>query len=200
MTRYIAFIFSVGCLILTLSGCAAAPQSASGSSPDYAATKKMVIDMLKSDEGKQALKDTLSSDDFKKEIVIDNNLVKQTIIDTMTSSQGKAFWSQLISDPSFSTKLAKAMQAENKTLLQQLMKDPKYQESMMAILKSPNMETNYLDLMKTKPFRDQMQKTIIETVQNPLFATQLEKALANVVKAEIQNESKSSSGGSSSSK
>lgn len=198
MIRKLVIIGTFGILLLFSSSCAA-PQASSGSSPDYTSTKKMVVDMLKSDEGKQALLDTLSTDAFKKELVINNNLVKQTIVETMTSNQGKAFWTSLVQDPSFSTKLAKAMESENKTLLQQLMKDPTYQNSMMDILKSPDMQKVYLDLMKTPPFRQQMQKTLVETMQNPLFATQLEDALKNVVKAEIQKTANQSQGGGSSS-
>lgn len=186
MKRYIAFLITTGFLLLNTFACAAQPQQTSGSSPDYSSIKKMVVDMLKTDEGKQALKDTLQSEEFKKDLILDNSTVKQTIIDTMTSDKSKAFWTTLVEDPAFSAKLAKAMESENKTMLQQLMKDPTYQGSMMSILKSPEMEQNYLDLMETKPFRQQMQKTLIETMQSPLFATQLEDALKKVVQNEMQ--------------
>jgi spore germination protein D len=66
---------------------------------------------------------------------------------------------------------------------------------MMDILRSPEMEKDYLNLMKTKPFREQMQQAMIETMQSPLFTTQLEKVLAKVVKAEIQKEDQTSSKG-----
>ncbi len=197
--RYMGFLFGITFLLLNFTACAAQPQVSSGANPDYTSIKKMVVDMLKTDEGKQALKDTLTSEEFKKELVIDNSVVKQAIVDTMTSSQGKAFWTSLVEDPKFSTKLAKTMESENKTILQQLMKDPTYQSSMMSILKTPSMEQNYLDLMKTKPFREQMQKAIIETMQSPLFTTQLEDTLKKVVQSEMQkgtqSKSSSSSGG-----
>lgn len=193
MTRYFAVIITTGFLLLNTFACAAQPQQTSGSNPDYSTIKKMVVDMLKTDEGKQALKDTLQSEEFKKELILDNSTVKQTIIDTMTSDKGKAFWTSLVEDPSFSTKLATTMEKQNKTILQQLMKDPTYQGSMMSILKTPEMEQNYLDLMETKPFREQIQKTLIETMQSPLFATQLEDTLKKVVQSELQKTSQSKS-------
>jgi spore germination protein D len=195
MNRFLRSLTFFYLLVIVLSGCASPPSVSGSSTPDYSSTKKMVVDMLKSDEGKQALKDILKSPDFKNEMILNNDVVKQTIIETMTSQQGKQFWTTLVEDPTFSTKLAQAMQKENTTLLKQLMKDPTYQGSMMDILRSPDMEKNYLNLMKTKPFREQMQQAMIETMQSPLFTTQLEKVLAKVVKAEIQKEDQASSKG-----
>lgn len=195
MNRILRSLPIVCFVAIILSGCASPPSVSGSSTPDYSTTKKMVVDMLKSDEGKQALKDVLKSPDFKNEMILNNDVVKNTIVETMTSQQGKQFWTSLVEDPTFSTKLAKAMQKENSTLLKQLMKDPSYQGSMMDILRSPEMEKDYLNLMKTKPFREQIQQGMIETMQSPLFTTQLEKVLAKVVKAEIQKEDQTSSKG-----
>lgn len=195
MNRILRSLPIVCFVAIILSGCASPPSVSGSSTPDYSSTKKMVVDMLKSDEGKQALKDVLKSPDFKNEMILNNDVVKNTIVETMTSQQGKQFWTSLVEDPTFSTKLAKAMQKENTTLLKQLMKDPSYQGSMMDILRSPEMEKDYLNLMRTKPFREQMQQAMIETMQSPLFTTQLEKVLAKVVKAEIQKEDQTSSKG-----
>lgn len=190
-------------LVLLISGCAASG-SVQGSSTNYQETKRMVIDLLKSDQGKQAIKDILNDPTVKEEIVMKQDFVKTTIENTLASDKGKAYWTTLIEDPSFSSKLAKTMQKQDETVLKSLMKDPTYQQLMTNILKSPDLEKNYLDLMKTPPFRKQMQQVVIDTMSSPLVATQLsdalKKAVQDVLKQQSQGQSGQSQGQSQSSK
>lgn len=188
----------VGLLIIFASGCAAS--DVQGSSPtSYQETKKMVIDLLKSDEGKTAIKDILNDPSIKQEIVMKQDFVKSTIESTLASDKGKEYWTSLIEDTDFSNKLAKTMQKQDEKVLQQLMKDPTYQKNMMSILKSPDMEKNYLELMKTEPYRKQMKQVIIDTMSSPLFATQLsdalKKAVEDVIKKDAQQQKGKGQGG-----
>ncbi|GGE54668.1 germination protein [Pullulanibacillus camelliae] len=171
--------------IFLVTGCSSQP-STQGNEPDYQATKKMVIDMLKSDEGKKALQDILGSEQFQKQLVMNQDFVKKTITDSLTSDKSKALWTQMIADPEFSNKLAQTMQKNNEKILKQLMKDPSYQQSMMSILKAPELQDQYLDLLATEPFRKQIQKEIIETMESPLFRTQITQALESTVKEEMK--------------
>ncbi|GGH85268.1 spore germination protein D [Pullulanibacillus pueri] len=187
--------FGLILLLLILSvGCSSQP-SAQGSNPDYQTTKKMVIDMLKSDDGQKAIQDILSDDQFKKELVINQDFVKKTITEAVASEKSKDFWEQMLADPEFSQQLATTMQKNNEKILKQLMNDPNYQEAMMAIFKAPDMESQYLDLLETQPFRKQIQKEIIETMESPLFSTQMSKALQKAVKQEMQQSESKSGGG-----
>ncbi|MFD2617420.1 spore germination lipoprotein GerD [Terrilactibacillus laevilacticus] len=172
-----------GFAILNLSSCAAQPKS---DNTNYPETKRMVIDMLKTDEGKETIKEILKDNEVKKELVLDHAYVKDTIIQQLRTKQGQQYWSSLISDPEFAGKLAKTMQSENKDLLKKLMKDPSYQSMMMDVLKAPNMQNEYLDLMKTKKFRTQTQKVVAETLASPLFATQLSGAIEKAVKTQMK--------------
>ncbi|MTT32726.1 spore gernimation protein GerD [Terrilactibacillus sp. BCM23-1] len=180
--KVICFVF---CLIaiLNLSSCAAQPKS---DNTNYPETKRMVIDMLKTDEGKETIKDILKDNDVKKELVLDHAYVKDTIIQQFETKEGQQYWSTLISNPEFAGKLAKTMESKNEDLLKQLMKDPSYQSMMMDILKDPNMQNEYLDLMKTKKFRSQMQKVVADTLASPLFATQLSGAIEKAVKTQLK--------------
>jgi len=184
--------------LFLLIGCSG--QSAQSSTPDYQATKKMVIDMLKSDDGKKAIQDILSEDEIKKQLVLNQDIVKKTITDTLTTDQGKSFWNEMLKDPQFSKTLATTMQKNNEQLLKQLMKDPEYQSMLMNVFKAPNMEQEYLQLLQTQPFRQQLQKNIIDAVSSPLFSAKLTEALNKAVEEQLKKGSGSgkSSGGSGS--
>ncbi|TCP24200.1 spore germination protein D [Scopulibacillus darangshiensis] len=179
-----AIPFIIFSFILLLSGCSSGQQQSG--QPDYQETKKMFIDMLKTDEGKKAVQDIMKDEKVKEQIVLNNDFVKKTITDALTSDKGKKYLESLFSDPKFSNKVAKVMQKNNEKMLKSLMKDPEYQAMMMDIFKAPKMEKEYLDLMKTKPFREQMQKVIMDTISSPLFATQLEDAVKKAVKEEMK--------------
>lgn len=186
-------VIGLGFVILT--GCSG--QSSQGSTPDYQATKKMVIDMLKSDDGKKAIQDLFKEDDFKNQLVLNQDAVKKTITDTLTSKQGKAFWESMLKDPDFAKTLATTMQKNNEQILKQLMKDPEYQGMLMNVFKAPKMEQEYLELMQTKPFRAEIQKSILETVSSPLFSSKLTEALSKAVEEQMKKGGKSDGGGES---
>ncbi|MGV3487685.1 MAG: spore germination lipoprotein GerD [Tuberibacillus sp.] len=182
-------LFLFGLCILFLTGCSG--QSAQSSTPDYQTTKKMVIDMIKSDDGKKAVLDILSEPEVKNQLVLNQDVVKKTITDTLTSDQGKKFWMDMLKDPDFSKALATSMQKNNEQLLKQLMNDPEYQGMLMKVFKAPNMEQEYLDLLQTKPFRDQLQKSILEAVSSPIFTSKLTDA----INKEVDQQMKKSGGG-----
>jgi spore germination protein D len=88
------------------------------------------------------------------------------------------------------------MQKEQGDLLKKMMNDPAYQQMMMNVLSAPHMQSEYLSLMKTKPYREQMQKVIMQTVSSPLFSSQVQDAIKKVINEEIKKGS--DSGGKSS--
>lgn len=172
-------------LMAAVSGCSSGQRV-----PSYQENKKMMVDVLKTDEGKQAIKQILQDKQLKQELVFDEPAVKDTIMKALTSEQGKSMWHSLLSDPSFSKQLAKTMEKDNEAILKKLMKDPEYQSMMADILKAPNMEKQYLDLMKTQPYRKQMETVVQNTLTSPLFASQLSDSIDKAVKKQMKQESK----------
>jgi spore germination protein D len=160
--------------------------SSQGTTTDYQTTKKMVVDMLKSDDGKNAIKEILNDEAFKQQLVIDQELVKRTITQTMTSEEGKKFWDERLKNPEFSRALAKTMMENNEALLKKLINDPDYQKMMMNLFKAPNMEREYLDLLKTQPFRAQIRQNILEAVDSPLFSAKLTEALNKALDEQLK--------------
>lgn len=179
-------LWQTGCVfgvaIAVLTACGSSPQSA----PSYQETKKMVIDILKTDDGKKAVHEILSDEKPIKQKVLDNPAAQEAIVKALTDDKAKESWSHVLSDPDFQNKLSKAMQKEQGDLLKKMMNDPAYQQMMMNVLSAPHMQSEYLSLMKTKPYREQMQKVIMQTVSSPLFASQVQDAIKKVINEEIK--------------
>ncbi|MCO7127401.1 spore germination lipoprotein GerD [Sporolactobacillus shoreicorticis] len=182
MSRVLSLILCAA-LLSGLVGCGSGQEQ-----PTYQENKKMVLDLLKTDEGKDTIRDLLKDSEMRQAIVLDDPIVRKTIVQTLTTEQGQKLWKQLFSDPDFSEQLAKTMESENEKLLKQMMKDPGYQGMMMDILKTPEMQQQYLSLLKTKPFRGQIEQTISELMATPLY----KKRLANAIIAALKKEQEKS--------
>lgn len=180
-------------LILTLTAC-----SQSGSEHmDYDQTKKMIVDILKTDDGKQALQDLMADEKIKQQLVMDQNMVTETIESTLTSDKGTEFWKKSFEDPAFAETMAKSMKSENEELLKDLMKDPDYQKMMMDILKDPEMEKELTEVMKSQAFREHLQTVITETFESPLFKAKLQDVLMKAAEESQSGKSGKEGGGGS---
>lgn len=152
-------------VLILLSGCA----GSTSKEPSYQENKKMVLDMLKTDDGKKTIKDLLEDKEMRTAIVFDAPVIKKTLVDTFHSEQGKKLWTDLIKDPNFAKTLAQTMTHENESLLKKMMTQPDYQGMMMDVLRAPKMEQDYLNLLRTKPFREQLKTEIQEMIASPAF-------------------------------
>ncbi|MBD7939155.1 spore gernimation protein GerD [Cytobacillus sp. Sa5YUA1] len=180
-------------LILTLTAC-----SQSGNEHmDYDQTKKMIVDILKTDDGKQALQDLMADEKIKQQLVMDQNMVTETIESTLTSDKGTEFWKKSFEDPAFAETMAKSMKSENEELLKDLMKDPDYQKMMMDILKDPEMEKELTEVMKSQAFREHLQTVITETFESPLFKAKLQDVLMKAAEESQSGKSGKEGGGGS---
>ena len=48
----------------------------------------MVVDILKTDEGKKAIQDVMSDEQLRQELIMDQSVVTETIQSTLTSEKG----------------------------------------------------------------------------------------------------------------
>lgn len=144
---------------------------------DYEQTKQMMIDVLQTDEGKKALLDVISDDKLKQHLIINSDTVKETISKTLISKQGKEMWKSLFTDPSFLESFYSSIAEEQQKMFKQLMNDAEFQKQMLELLQNPEMKDQTLTLLKSQQFREHLEKTITETVENPLFKAKLQKSL-----------------------
>ena len=97
----------------------------------------MVVDILKTDDGKKAIQEVMCDEKLKQELSMDQAVVTETIQTTLTSDKGTEFWKKSFEDPKFAESVAKTMEKENEQLLKKLMDDPEYRSKVMELLKDP---------------------------------------------------------------
>ncbi|GGE84429.1 spore germination lipoprotein GerD [Priestia taiwanensis] len=169
MKRTIATLF-LTCSVLT--GCIGGNNN-SQSEPNYDDTKKMVVDILKSDQAKKALTDLMKDEKMKEALVMDQAVIASSIENTLLSDKGKQFWEKTFKDPKFAASFGKSLQPQQEELMKSLMKDPEYQASMLEILKNPEIEKQTLDLLKSQQYRQHLQGIILETLNSPVFQAKM---------------------------
>ncbi len=163
-------------LILVLASCSSG-DSSGASQLDYDQTKKMVVDILKTDDGKKAIQDVMSDEKVKEKLVMDQKVVSDTIQQTLTSDKAVEFWKKTFSDSKFAEGVAKNMRTENEKLLKDLMNDPEYRAMMIQVFKEPEIQKEMADALKSKDYRAHLQSVITETMDSPLFKTKMEEIL-----------------------
>ncbi|MDQ0156956.1 spore germination lipoprotein GerD [Robertmurraya andreesenii] len=175
-------------IALFISGCA---QTEAGSKQvDYDETKKMVVDILKTDDGKKALQEVMSDDGMKEKLVMDQAMVTNTIEKTLTSDKGTEFWKKSFEDPKFAEAIAKSMKTQNEKLLKDLMKDPEYKGMMIEVLKDPELTKEVTTLLKSKEYREHLQKVVTETLESPLYKAKIEEMLLKAASEKAESEKK----------
>lgn len=163
-------------IIVFLTSCTQVDSNA-GEQIDYEKTKKMVVDILKTDDGKKAIQEVMSDDKMKEALVMDQQVVATTIQQTLTSDQATEFWKKTFSDTDFAKGVAKNMRSENEQLLKDLMNDPEYRGMMIEVFKEPEIQKEMADALKSKEYREHLQKVISETLESPLFKAKMEELL-----------------------
>jgi spore germination protein D len=182
-------------MIVALSGCTGTKES--GGELDYEQTKKMVVDILKTDDGKKAIQEVMSDEKMQEKLVMDQKVVTDTIEKTLTSDKGADFWKKNFEDPKFAESIAKSMKKENETLLKDLMKDPEYRGMMVEVLKDPELEKELTTVLKSKEYREHLQKVVTETFESPLFKVKMQAILIKAAEEIKSDEGKSGDGGKS---
>ena len=175
MKRIFLFLFLILAIFFTTS--CAQDQASTRGKLDYEETKKMVVDILKTDDGKKALQEVLSDEKLKERLVMDHAVVTETVEKTLTSEKGIEFWKKTFEDPKFAESIAKTMQKENEQLLKNLMNDPEYRGKMIEILKDPELGKEVTNLLKSNEYRDHVKQVVTETLESPLYQTKIQELL-----------------------
>lgn len=162
---------------------------------DYEQSKQMMIDVLKTDEGKKALMEILADDKAKQHLVIESEVVKTTISESLVSKEGQEMWQKLFADPKFLDNFLTAIAKEQEKMLKHLMNDAEFQKKMLELMQNPEMEEQTLKVLKSQKFKEHMEKSIIETIENPVFQAKLLKSLEK--SSEEQGKEKESEKGGS---
>ncbi|WAA12443.1 spore germination lipoprotein GerD [Fervidibacillus halotolerans] len=181
-------------VILPIIGSCSTVDGESGKTP-YDETKDMVIDILKTDDGKKALKEVLADDELKQELVLDSAIVAQSIEGTLLSEKGKEFWKKSFEDGEFVKVYAQSMEDENKNLLKKLMADPEYRAMLIEVLQDPALEKEIVDLLKSQEYRQYLKDLITETLESPLYQAKIEEILLKAANEKTDSGESEENGG-----
>ncbi len=195
------FLYMLVICLLLLAGCGGGGgnNAANQESDGYEGTKKMVSDILKTDEGKKAITEVLASDDMQQTYVIDSKVIKDAVTETLSSDKGKEFWEKMFQDPKFVESFAKALQDKQEDVTKRLMSDSEYQKKLMEVLKNPEMEQQLMTAVTSQEFRSHLEKVMEETFDSPMFQAKITDLLLKAAKEMKPSEKGggSGSGGSS---
>lgn len=190
-------------LLLTLTGCGQ-EQSTQSSEPDYKEMKTMVIDILKTEEAQKAIEKSSGTSSMQMQMLTSatgQEQIRTAVKDTLTSPDYSKEMQKLMTDPKFAGEFAKAINTDNKKIHKELIKDPVYQAAIADIMKSPDLQKAYVDLAKTPEYRKQITTVVKDSMNSPLFKMQVMEMLQKVVQEELQpkeqkkGEQEQSSGG-----
>ncbi|TMV44056.1 spore gernimation protein [Paenibacillus mesophilus] len=194
-------------LLPLLIACGSGGSSEGSSSSGYKDTKSMVLDILKSDDGKKAIKEASKTGDETATGMIqaqsaqsggggggkiqmlsaqDAQQLQLVVKDVLTSDGSDKMLKAMMTDPKFAGDFAKALQKENKQLQKDLMKDPEYQKQMLDLMKNPDYEKLMIDNMKSAQYRQQVMTIMQEALQSPLYRLELMTLLKKVMEEEAQ--------------
>lgn len=155
---------------------------------DYEQTKKMVVDILQTEDGKKALMEILKEEQLKQELVIESDVVKSSINEALVSDKGKEMWKTLFEDPSFVKGYTDAIQDEQTKWLKDMMNDAEYQEKMLELLQNPEISAMILSLLKSQQFRSHLEETIQQTLETPLFQAKIQEILLKAAEEQAKQD------------
>lgn len=183
------FIKMICLLSLTfiITGCSGQGQSSQGNQ-DYEQTKKMVVDILKTDDGKKAVQEVLTEEEMKQQLVINSDIVQKAIQQVFEGDQGPQFFSKLFEDPSFVQSYVNATKESDQELIKGLMNDSTYQEQMIQLFQNEDMQKLIVSTLKSQQFRSHLEQTIQETLDSPLFKAKMTETLLKAAQEQAQQQ------------
>lgn len=192
MRRHVTLKFPILLSIILLfsiiiMGCNAFKQN-EASNTEYKELKQMVIDILQTEDGKKAIKETIEDPKLKKDMVLDNKEVEEIIQKELLSPENKEKIKSMYEDPKFAAELAKALKSENEKLLKALMKDPEYRKALLEVMNEKEFKEMIFEIMKSNEYRAQMMTVIKESFESPLFKADLMKLMEAANKEALKPE------------
>lgn len=176
-------IFTISLILLTACG----GNQTSSKDADYDTTKKMIVDILQTEDGKKVLREIMTDEKMKDQLVIESDVVKDSINNVLVSEKGKQMWINLFKDPTFVTEFAKSMDDEQMKLVKRLMNDADFQKQMLELLQNPEITEQMLKVMKSQQFRSHMEETIQQTLETPLFQEKIKETLLKAAEEQGQD-------------
>ncbi|MGZ4030704.1 MAG: spore germination lipoprotein GerD [Tumebacillaceae bacterium] len=176
----LAVLLSV--VVIGVGGCNSNTEQADSGENDND-TKSMVLDILHTKEGMEALQDIVRDPRLKQSFTVTQQDVKAATIKALSDTETNMNLMEQMKNPRFGASLTKAYRKDNELVLKQLMQDPEYQTMMLSMLKSPDFQLLLFDLMKTPEYRKQAVAIMTEALHNPDFKMKMLEAIKQTIKS-----------------
>ncbi|URN96227.1 MAG: spore germination lipoprotein GerD [Candidatus Pristimantibacillus lignocellulolyticus] len=170
---------------------------------NYKDMKSMVIDILKTEDAQKALQESASAQSgYTAQSstllnVQDQEKIKIAVKDVMSSPEYDSVIKSLMTDTRFAGEFAKAVNDMNKDLHEQLVKDPQYQEGLVAAFESEEMQKVILKVIKGTEYRKEVTSLMQESLKNPIFRLEMLELMKKAVSEELSTQPQSGGGDSS---
>ncbi len=191
MIRYF-LIATIWTVTIFLAGCG--NNSAAKQDLDYDQTKKMVVDILQTEDGKKALQDIITDDKMKQHLIMETDVVKESVTQALVSEKGAEMWQKLFDDPTFVESFNQSMAEEQKKLFKSLMNDSEFQKQMLELLQDPEMSKQTLSVLKSQQFREHLEETIQQTLDTPTFQARMQDIILKAAEKKQQQEKSNEEG------
>lgn len=185
-------------LTVILVSCGA-QQSEQTQTLDYQETKQMVLDILKTDDGKKIVQKIIEEPETKQKIMVSESTVTDAVDEALHNPKNQNQMKKVFQDPKVAANFAKVTQKEHEKLIKQLMKDPEYQKMLLDVFKNPDFEKQLTDLMKTEPYRKQTMVIMTEALENPIFKEKYMQLMLKANEEALQSKKGNEQGGGGSS-
>ena len=161
----------------------------------YDEVKKIMVDAVQTEDGKKAIRQLFEEQSFRELLVLETDEVKNATKQTLLSKEAEDFWKKAFEDPKFKEALATSMKKQQQDIMKDLMKDASYQEDLQSFFGQPDMQKQLETIIKGTTIRKEMEKVVMETIENPLLQTKWQKLIKESGEANSSGSSSDSGSG-----
>lgn len=150
----------------------------------YKETKSMVLDILKTEEAKKAIKQPSPGEEVEQLKILSSGNGQQiqlAVKEVLTTTDNVKLLQQMVTDPKFAGDFAKATQNELKVFQKDLMKDPEYQQSLIEVMKNPEFNKMLTDALKSSEHRQMVMTVMQDALKSPLYRVELMQMMKKVM-------------------
>ena len=186
MKRFVILVFS----LILLAGC----NDTKSTTLSYDEVKKIMVDAIQTEDGKKAIRQMFEDKNFRELLILNTEEVKKATEETMLSKDAMDFWIKTFEDPKFKETFAKSMKDQQEDLMKNLLNDSSYQEDLTSFFGQPDMQKQLESILKGAVMRKELEKVVMETIENPLMQTKWQELIKKSGEATSEKESGSESG------
>lgn len=163
--------------------------------------KSMVIDILKTEDAQKALQESaasqsgLNAQSSSLLNVQNQEEIRVAVKDVISSPDYDKVLKSLMTDTRFAGEFSKAVNEMNTDLHKELVKDPQYQQGLVAAFEGEDMQKVILKVIKGSEYRKELMSLMQDSLQNPIFRLEMLELMKKAVAEELAVKPETGGGG-----